>query len=268
MKDPTKTLTLRGRANREINVRFGKVKKEVRDAVFVGKLITNVVSPGQFEFVRDAGKVAAFNVFLQGVIDREILGIESGEIDPQDFWLNAYVGDAYARGAKKARLRAEREIKSLDKLPDYSPLANPVHAERAELLYTRTFEGMKGLTETMKGQMNRELAQGMLRGDNSKEVAKAMTDRVDKIGITRAKLIARTEIIESHNQASIKESELLENETGVTTKMLWISSLDDRVRHSHELRHGKLYSKGEAERLIGEPNCRCSVSPTFDIEDI
>jgi SPP1 gp7 family putative phage head morphogenesis protein len=274
MKDPTKTLVIRNRASKEINKRFNKIKTFVRDSIFIGNLITNatqkfsLIRPRQYEFLRDSSKIAEFNRFLQLEIDREILGIADGTIEPKNYWLNVHVGQGYERGAKKTRLIAERGIKSLVGIPDYSPLLNPAHIERAEFIYTRVFNDMKNVTDTMRGQMSRVLADGMLQGLNPKDVARNMLDRVDKIGMTRARLIARTEIVESHNQASIKEAELLEKETGVPIKMQWITSLDGRERETHRQRHLLIYTADDALRLIGEPNCRCSVSAYIDIKKL
>lgn len=268
MKDPSKTLVIRNRASREITVRFSKIKKFVRDSIFTGGLITNIVAPRQYEFLRDKDKIAEFNRFLQLEIDREIFDIAVGNAEPKDFWLNVHVGQGYERGAKKARLIAERGIKSIVGIPDYSPLLNPFHIERAELVYTRVFNDMKNVTDTMRGQMSRTLADGMLQGLNPKTVASNMLDRVDKIGMTRARLIARTEIVEAHNQASVRETQLLSKETGIKFKMQWVTSLDGRERPTHRDRHLKLYTEDEVLDLIGEPNCRCSVSAYIDIKNL
>jgi len=40
--------------------------------------------------------------------------------------------------------------------------------------------------------------------------------------------------------------------------------LDERVRGSHVFRHGKVYTREEAELLIGDPNCRCALLPWIE----
>lgn len=266
--DPTKTLMIRNRACIEVDRRFSKIRRFVRDSIFTGGLITNVVAPRHYEFVRDIDKVKEFNRFLQIEIDKEILGIAQGSIEPQDFWLNVHVGQGYERGARKTRIIAERGIKSLVGIPDYHPFANPIHLERGQLIYTRVFNDMKNVTDTMRNQMSRVLSNGIIRGDNPKTVARDMIGRVDSIGITRAKLIARTEIVESHNQASIIEGSLIAKETGIKEQYLWIGSDDGRERPSHIARNNNIYTHDEVQNLIGEPNCRCSVSLYIDIKNL
>jgi len=271
MKDPTKTIVLRNKAARQIDVRFNRIKRAVRSAFTKGKLLTNIslARDGEFEFTRDGDKVAEFQAFLQKQIDDEILRIETLTVTQRDLenhWLNRSVGEGYRRGAVKSRLAVERGLPNIAKLPSYNPFANPAHVERAELIFQRVYEDLEGVTQVMSKQMSRILSEGIVRGDNPKEVAEAMLDRVDKIGKTRAKLIARTEIIESHNIASIKEAELLESETGVEIKMEWVTALDGRQRHSHEARNGNIYTKEEVQKLIGEPNCRCNVTPYIQVD--
>ena len=270
-KDPTRTLVLRNRASREVNRRFSKVKADIRSAFKVGNLITNrTASPGEFTFTRDVNKIPEFERFLQQSIDQEIL--RTNQLSPtqrgrESHWLNVHIGEGYRRGATKARLAAERSLPNLQKLPDYNPFTNAAHIARSELIYQRVYSDLQGVTQAMSKQISSILAQGIIKGQNSGEVAKLILDRVDKIGITRAKLIARTEIIESHNLANIKEAELLEKETNTKIKVMWLTALDGRQRHTHDLRHENIYTREEAEQLLGEPNCRCAVAPHFDDED-
>lgn len=270
-KDPTKTLTLRNRAAREIDLRFNRLKKAVRSVFNEGKMLTNVrlAGNGEFQFVRDDQKVPEFEKYLAQQIEKEILridGLSPAEQKLENHWLNKSIGEGYRRGAVKTRLAGERNIPGLAKLPSYSPFANPAHVERAELMFQRVYTDLEGVTKAMSGQMSRVLSDGILKGENPKKVAAKMNDRIDKIGKTRSKLIARTEIIEAHNTAAIKEAEQLEEDTGVAIHMKWITSIDGRQRHTHEARHNKIYTRGKAQAMIGEPNCRCSVTAYFDVD--
>jgi hypothetical protein len=270
INDPTKTVTLRRQSANKIQVRFNRIKRAVRSAFTVGNLLTNVrlASANEFEFTRDTTKVAAFNRFLQEQIDEEILRIDSltvEELDLDNHWLNRDIGEGYRRGAYKTRLAAERAIPSLLKLPDYNPFVNPVHINRSELIFQRVYSNLEGVTQVMSKQMSNVLAEGIAKGHHPSKVASALVDRVDKIGITRAKLISRTEIIQSHNTGLIQEAELLELETGVEIKVIWITAIDGRERPAHHDRNQKIYTRKRALELIGEPNCRCGNGPVFDI---
>lgn len=265
IKDPTSTIVLRNRASREVARRFNAIKVAVNSAFNPGGLQTNIsrAYAGQFLYLRDDQKVPEFERFLKKQIDEEILrvgGLTPTEQELENHWLNRHIGDGYKRGAVKTRLAMERALPQLLKLPDFSPFANPAHVERSQLIYQRAFSDLEGVTQTMAKQMSRVLSEGILKGKAPKVVAKELNERVDKIGITRAKLIARTEIVEAHNMASILEAELLEKETGVKIAMEWITALDGRERDTHRERNGKVYDKKVVQGMLGEPNCRCSVT--------
>lgn len=269
--DPTKTIVLRNKASREVTRRFNAIKVAVNSAFNPGGLQTNInrAYAGQFLYLRDDQKVPEFERFLKRQIDDEILrvqGLTPTEQELENHWLNRHIGDGYNRGAVKTRLAVERALPALLKLPDYSPFANPAHVSRSQLIYQRVYSDLEGVTQVMSKQMSRVLSDGILKGKAPKVVARELNDRVDKIGITRAKLIARTEIIAAHNEASIQEAVLLEKETGVVMMMEWMSAGDSRVRPEHADRNGVIYTKSEAQSLIGEPNCRCSITAVFDIE--
>lgn len=263
-KDPTKTLTLRRKAAAEINRRFNELKRVVRITLQAPGLITNAeaVEDGRFLFIRDSEKIPVFDEWFREQVDREIMQ----ELDPSQasqHWLNGHIGEGYIRGAQKTRLAAERNIPDLIKVDNYSPLTNPFHVERAELIFTRAFNDLKGVTDVMANQVSRELATSMINGEGVKRATDRITDRVDKIGKTRAKLIARTEIVESHNTAAIEEARQLEEDTGVETWMEWNTAIDGRERQTHHDRHEKVYTREKTQTLIGEPNCRCSVTAVF-----
>ena len=266
MKDPTKTLTIRSQASREIDVRFNRLKRVIRETLNQAEgLIANIesISDGRFIFLRDPEKLDEFNEWFKEQVDEEILAGGA-----EDNWLNAYVGQGYDRGARKTRLAAERNIPSLNKLEDFSPLANPAHVERAELIYTRVYKDLEGVTESMSSAISRELASGILTGENPRTVAARLNKQVDNIGKNRAKLIARTEIVHAHNTASIQEGSLIAAETGVEEQYQWLTAIDGRERPAHHDRHENIYPGGEAQSLLGEPNCRCSVSFYFDVEKV
>jgi len=120
---------------------------------------------------------------------------------------------------------------------------------------------MKGITESMKGQMSGVLAMGMAEGRGPYDIAYKLKDRVEAIGITRARLIARTEVVHTHNAAAMNEFESLEGIVGETIYVQWWTALDERVRATHAARHGKVFKRKTAQGLIGEPNCRCALLP-------
>ena len=256
-KDPTRTLTLRRKAVAQVTKRFNEIKRVIRITLLDNRVLAHAepADASRFVFLRDAGKVDEFMRWLHRQIQLEIL---NGAQNDDSNFLNAFVGLGYASGATKTRSAIGRKYGDL---PVTSVFSNPAHVARAELIYTRVFSQLKGVTEVMEQQIARVLTDGIIQGKGIEEIAQNIIDRVDKIGITRARLIARTEIVNAHNLATIAEAESIEGILGVPIKMIWQTSLDGRERPTHRARHRKVYTKEKVLPLLGEPNCRCSITP-------
>lgn len=276
--DPTRSNAILRRYFAEIKKRFGELKRKVEEHItnpstLKGKEYTE--NPGQlvimaekkrYVYEKSLDRMKEFMLWLDQQVLDGILTVESrpwlASPSGEGLWTDVYIQSAYQKGIEMARADLASAGASLPSLGPVSVAFNkPFHADRVGLIYSRTFNGMKGLTDTMKAQMGRELAKGMAEGRSPYDIAYKLKDRVDKIGITRSRLIARTEVIFSHNSAAINEYDSLEGIIGEEIKVQWWTALDERVRASHRLRHAKIYTKKRAQELIGEPACRCTLLP-------
>lgn len=265
--DPTRTLSLRRRANSEINRRFKGIAVAARQTVanmfLDNPLVVNAepADPRRFVYLYNPDKPEEFGKWLREQTDNDILTGNRGA----NHWLNVYVGTAYGRSAVNVAQSFTKRTPAVEGLGGLaspnSVLAHPAHRQRAQLIYNRAFSQLNGITKQMEAQMQDVISQGILRGDVPTKIAKDLTDRVNKIGITRSRLIARTEIIYAHNEAAITEGERLGNVLGVDVKLRWITTQDGRAREEHQRRNGRIISQAQARAWIGEPNCRCSVVP-------
>lgn len=214
-------------------------------------------TPNRYVYQRNLANISRFDAWLDKLIAAEIL---QANLPVEQFWLSAYLGTAYTKGVAATRAIISPLAKKQGiNLPADSPFNNPYHVDRGRLIYTRSFNNMEGLTSTMKTQMRRVLADGIIRGQNPREIARLLNKTVNGLGKVRARKIARTEIIYAHQEASVSEADMLEAETGFKIDMKWKTAIDGRERDSHRARNGKIYSKEVARTLLGEPNCRCAV---------
>ena len=281
-KDPTSTLTLRLWSVRQINRRFGAIKRAVTQTLVdnaaltvdgKGKISANAqaATRERFIYLRDAAKVDEFGKWVREQVNTDVFdGNVAASSAPSTFWQRTVARTAYGRGATKAQ---QHVLRFYADTPTAAILGRTIygsaaHVERAELIYTRIFEQLRGVTAQMEAQMRGVLSDGIIKGLSTRQIARNLNDRIDKIGIARAKLISRTEIVNAHNYASISAAKDLERSIeGAEVKLKWVTALDGRERPSHRARNGKIYTQAEASRLIGEPNCRCSVSahlPEFE----
>lgn len=261
-EDPTRTATLRKRAVGEINRRYGRIKKLISESIVKNKIFVenaNALQQSDFVFLRSPQKLERFDVWLEGTINEIILSGDTSLTSQHLNWLLEYFQSSYERGAKQANNELAR-VFGRNQVPVRVSVATiPFHVEKLQLIFSRDFAQLKGITEAMSQQINYELSRAILEGQNPRKVASTLNDRVDKIGITRSRLLARTEIINTHNLGKINEGQYLSELLGEEVVYHWITSGDIKVRPTHMARNDKYYSYDKVQTLIGEPNCRCAV---------
>jgi len=272
-QDPTKTLTTRRRFESDVVRRFKNLRRAILKQIIelegCGNLGEPIRNRGQFDFPRSDEKVSAFMEWLrqqQQAGDIDLVQPERprmGAVDRR--WANVYIDSAYQQGIRRAR--AELKKQGIDVPDDTEPsqvlkgFNNPVHADRVGLIYTRVYSDLKGITDEMDKQISRVLAQGIAEGLNPREMARQIVERVDKIGITRARTLARTETVRAHHQANIQEFKNAGIEE-VEVVAEWVTAGDDRVCPICEPLNGKLFTIDAAEGLLPRhPQCRCVVTP-------
>lgn len=268
--DPTHTVVIRKRWIAQFNKRYRALKGDINRYILHSEITTNQA----FDFKSDVGSVVDFMAWLQTRIDKRIF---DDIIDPSAMWQNVYINQAYERGVRTATAQLRKQgVNISTAIAGATPAitlgtatvalgtglsfsSQPIHLDAIQLLYTRDFAALKGVTQTMSGQIARALTDGIEQGLGARQIAKDINDRVDKVGLTRSKLIARTETVRAYNVSVINQSVVVANDTGLEIKLLWKTAGDEKVRNTHAHRNGLLYEPERAFALIGEPNCRCSL---------
>lgn len=272
--DPTKTTNLRRRFIRQMRKRFANLKADVRHLIETldafgledREPFTFNVEPREFAFQTSAQKLDTFRRWLQQQVDQRILVTDSITGEP---WTGEFIDSAYRRGATNAFVSARKGAlkEGLDFFEGSKEeflrgaFSQPETLSKVQLLATRTFEELRGVTATMAQQLNRELASGIANGLNPRQVARGMAARIDGLSKRRAEVIARTEIIHAHAEGQLDSFEKLGvEEVGIQAE--WLTAGDDRVCVSCAAREGQLFTIKEARGEIPlHPNCRCSWIP-------
>ncbi len=287
--DPTRTLTLRNRFVRDMEKRFNQLKRDItkhiveEDAlganekrnvfefskvklINVTDIITNI-----FEYTRSQAKAESFMRWLDDMEERGILeqgGFGSRALGSQQAWTDQYIQSSYQKGI----LRARQELKAIGiPVTTGDPFGagistafnQPIHVDRMGLLFTRTFEDLKGIDSVMDSQISRTLTQGMAEGLSPRTIARRLNDRVDKIGKVRARALARTEIIRAHHSANVQEYRMAGIEK-VRVKAEWVTA-GFNVCQICACNDGKIFTLRQIEGLIpAHPNCRCVIAPIVE----
>lgn len=287
--DPTRTTTLRNAFVRDIRKRFTRLANDITRLIGKDNEFGLQVNVGQFDFPTSQDKVESFMQWLQGQVDDGFLEISSTNqvgVGLNDYWTNRYVTDSYQKGVIRARqemTKAGLDVPSIDTTSGIGgSMSMPVHLDRLGILYTRTFNELKNITQAMSGQISRVLTQGLADGDNPRTLARKLVAIINgggaELGITdslgryipakrRAEILARTEIIRAHHMGMVQEYRNWGLE-GVKVQAEFRTAQDDRVCTECASLHGNVYSLDEIEKMIPvHPQCRCIALPSV-IEEV
>lgn len=279
-RDPTNTAGVRRAFEAEIRRRFARLIRELREVLpqMLGAEPMAIIShadgsafgapafdaSGRFMFPRRAEKAAEFMRWLRRQARKDVLGISEGadvRSSAADAWSSTYIETAYQKGIRDAGAKLKRGGAKVEESWMTGAFNRPVHADRVGLVYTRTFTELYDVTEVMARKMSEVLAMGMAEGRSPLDIADMLTDRVRKIGVTRARLIARTEIISSHADATLNAYEEAGVE-GVEVEAEWSTAGDARVCPACSANEGRVFTIRESRGMIPlHPNCRCAFLP-------
>ncbi len=277
--DPTRTTMLRKKFVADMNRRFKKLSRAIQELVVDDDafglaaddsfltLTNRQVEKQAWRFRTNTQKIKAYRKWLQEQIDANILTTVGGISDKP--WTATYIESAYRKGAVRAYVDVHAEELAED-IPFYlggkaqflrETFTQPEILEKIELLYTRAFEELRGVTTAMSQQMSRILADGLSQGYGPKKIARNLKNNVAKLNKTRARVIARTEIIRAHAEGQLDAFERL----GVKELRLmaeWSTAGDERVCAECGELEGVVMTIDEARGLVPRhPNCRCMWIP-------
>ena len=290
--DPTRTTVLRNAFAKDMKRRFTELCRTILKTVIENDafgLDINVfqMTPAQkkqFAFPRSQDKIRAFMLWLEEQVNLGILEVDQFQQLGQGIeraWTNKYITDSYKRGVQRARYEVKKagfEVPTIEQTGGVNmALTVPVHIDRLGLMYTRTFSDLKGITQTMDSQISRVLSQGLADGDGPRQLARKMIAVVNgtqsgELGITdtlgryiparrRAEVLARTEVIRAHHQATIQEYKNWGVE-GVNVLGEWKTAGDGRVCDECEALEGQIFTLEEINSKIPlHPQCRCIALP-------
>lgn len=261
-QDPSRTTTLRRRFIADVRRRFKIIEKAIQqlvvdDDVFGLKdpvRISFNVEKEAWRFRTDSEKVESFRKWFQGEIEREVLSVDvTGKP-----WTAEYVDSAYKKGVIRAYTDTRREVLEEDPVEFYrgsreeflkSTFGAPESVRKIELLSTRTFEELRGVSSAMAQQMSRVLSSGLANGLSPLVIARTLRRTITGLTKRRAETIARTEIIRAHAEGQLDSFERLGvSEVGIMAE--WSTAGDDSVCDMCLPLDGEIMTVKEARGLL------------------
>jgi len=297
--DPTHTTMLRKAFVTDLNKRFARLRGDIRrllvDQDFLGlrdRQELPAIKTHSFTFKTSAEKVDGFMEWLQGQVDDNLLQVRKmpqyGK-GVQKSWTDMYIEDSYKRGIQRARYEMGKVGMTVPGIEQtggiHTSMGMPMHMDRVGLLYTRTYNELKNITNEMSNQLSKVLSKGMIDGDGpaviARKINKTISGPVGDLGMTdtlgrfipaqrRAQIMARTEIIRAHHHASVQEYRNW-GVAGVKVEVEFRTAGDDRVckqcaktaaKKLKDSLHTRIYTLDEIEDMIPvHPQCRCMALP-------
>lgn len=261
--DPTRTAALRRQYEAQFIKRLRRVIKSMRAQVATRNEL-DIAANKKYSFSTDQEKVHAFTAWFERAINKALFGNSlDKDFDSAigTFWGNSFANIAYRRGM----LRAIRDLKRAGAkvAPEYltNALKRGFHGDTLKKLYTRQFDDLRNITREMSKQVGETLAEGLASGLDPFGLADKLVDRVEKIGITRARLLARTEVISTYAEAELNVLDEA-GVQGVELEPELMTAGDERVCDQCEAAARQSYTVEGARGVIPlHPNCRCAWAP-------
>lgn len=194
---------------KELERRFRELRGVIRETVVENDALklparTNIEAEEDFEFEKNPAKQVAFDNRLQKWIDDGILEPVSEEQRKNGDHYTAYwVNAGYAAGLEFANQQLSEvgmDVASPDEVRDL--FRRPIHADELEILYTRNYAALEDITEDVDKSISTILTKAMRKGWNAQDAADKMTAEVEDIQRSRARTMARSEIMHAHNQSA------------------------------------------------------------------
>jgi SPP1 gp7 family putative phage head morphogenesis protein len=259
--DPTRTGLLRRQFEADMQNRFNVLSHSIND--YVNKKDSLVLN--KYEFTSLPAKLDAYKAWLLGEVKKGILVVDN----KNQPWLSKYVQSAYKLAVTRTYAQYKKGFDSAKAAAEYASSFNlPATQQMLQLLYTRAFDSLKGITESMAASMSRIMADSLVHGLGARESARLLLKEID-IPKKRAVVIARTELINAYANGQLDGFKAIGIEK-LGVKVEHLTAGDSRVCPKCTAMNGKVYNSIEEARGVipVHPQCRCAWIPHVDIKQL
>ncbi|WP_226479171.1 phage minor head protein [Natrinema amylolyticum] len=225
-----------------------------------------------------------FVEWFRTVLEDEVLDpVPLEEIKAGEHWTGEFLRSGYLRAWQQATGRLQQEGADVDAQEIEAIIQLPVPQRQLRDLYRRAFSNLEDITDEMAQTVREELADGLEAGENPRTMARRLDEKLESETRSRLNTLARTEVINSHTEATLDRYERAGADTvrhgewadaGDDDVCPICSSLDGREYTIDEMRSGTFeFEPGsdDPDYLAGEypirppahPNCRCTIQPVI-----
>ena len=250
----------------------------------------DAISPHRYAFQKTDAKIEGFMDWLReqetkGILDVSVRsGVQGSSTLPA--WSDVFVDTAHMKALREAYMKGVTSADaSLAKAGvDESALPSarlsgdamwmqPFHAERIGVIYAREYETLKTVLQAQNSAIQAEIADGLTQhlalgiaeGKNpmkiAREICNDVNSKVSSIGRTRARMIARTEVMRAHHLGNIGEYRMYDQRLKINIE-IEVLTVGDPCDECAGLAEDGPYTLEEAEGMLpAHPYCRCVARP-------
>lgn len=226
--------------------------------------------------------IQAFAEWYRNVLRDELLEPTPAEdVRTGDHWTGEFLRRGYVAAWEQATGRLRSTGSSVESVDAVIQLPTPRRQLRQ--LYTRAYENLETITNDAAQTVRQELTRGLAAGENPRKMARRLNKELEDVTRSRLETLARTEVINSHTEATLDRFERAGADTvrhgewadADDSKVCPICSyLDGEEYAIPEFRNGTFEfepSGDDPDHLAGtypispptHPNCRCSILPVI-----
>ena len=245
-KDPTRTKLLRLEYERCLIKLF--------------KTFINHVVPRLKPVIYQEGSKLLSQVFVglavrdfEDIVDEELYYYVETNLYPS---VEKYMQQSYRRGINKAVKEINRGKTST--LPVVTPYLTDLDQQAINLLIDNNVALVRNVGFDTRKIITHMIVDGVLKGKSVDVISREIKKNTLRLTRNRCKMIARTEIIRSYNQAAINKYK----QSGIRMYQ-WVTAFDERTCDLCAGLDGKTFPVDGGERPPLHINCRCTVVPVI-----
>jgi len=282
--DPTRTKLIRNRFKRDFARRVQSIKRSVKEHVIDDDFfalqtrdeyafLTDNALHGEMAGKSDDEKARWFMNWFNGLIMFQLYEANRTSAELESLmslpWQEQYIKAAYQRGVTRSRSELIQAGIAPDEFgfglrPEAQSavrMQSDAHQEAYNSSLFRTKNETIGVGEATEQTVQRSVAGGLAVGLGAVAMSEMILHDIDKVLGNRSELIAETEVVRAHHNATMVEyraSDLRD----VTFEVEWVTAGDEQVCELCESLEGQVMHIDDAQNLLPRhPRCRCVVIP-------
>lgn len=207
---PARMATRQARFREEIDQRFEELRQALELTIVQNNAmgITNASPVDSFPFETPEENLSEFVDWWNGAVDEGLLEPTSlDRVTAGRHWTSQHIDSAYADGIEWGDSQLEKAGEIPEQFGTAASVRLPAHQEALRTVRTRAYSNLENISTDMEEDIAEILTDGVRSGDGAIDVGRRLSREVDTFSSTRGAVLARTEIMNAHSNATAHQYE-------------------------------------------------------------